>query len=448
MNQSLNIGIISNQYQPIFNRLIPNEYDLLYTDVPVTFDDFKRLSNRIVQQRYMDVLIIDYTYFIKGTNMSDVVRYVRERLSMINSSVRIIMVIPNLRDKKLIKELVAHGVLDIVMTDTDSMKNQTLLQKEDAIAFDVEQAIKNPKPYAQMSHYLNAEDGGMGERGHTLITLYSPKGGVGTTTLACELAMVLAKEGKAYTKDHNTQEEFSVCLFDLNDNGMLAFRIPSVLDKMNSVSNWRDVVCIKIEEEKERVARAQTKYQLDYVDITKNDLNTCMIQDESGLWIMPTLTLGKETTSISEEETLWLIEHLKQMFDVVIVDTPSYLPHAVLSKLTRISTHAYILSDATSSCGIMCRSYMNDIPSLIPALVHSHDDMLSEMQMEQILDASVRYQFAYEGKIPVLQESGHTLTQKEPRSGYIAAVSELADSNVPILSTYKLSNSLLSIFRR
>lgn len=132
-----------------------------------------------------------------------------------------------------------------------------------------------------------------------LITVYSPKGGVGTTTLAVNLAIAL----------HN--EETRLVIVD----GNLQFGDVSVFINEQGKNTIVDLAPLSDELDPEIVGDVMIKHK------------------NSGIHVLAAPSRPEQAESVSSESFAQIIAYLRRLYAYVIVDTPSLLTDVVLSSI-------------------------------------------------------------------------------------------------------------------
>jgi MinD-like ATPase involved in chromosome partitioning or flagellar assembly len=117
-------------------------------------------------------------------------------------------------------------------------------------------------------------------------SIYSPKGGVGKTTVATNMAVAIANQTQA-----------RVCLVDFD----IFFGNVASLLKLNSNRSVLDWI--------------HTPEQMD-----EGMVFDCLIQHHSGLWILPAPVKAIEEEFITAEIAEKILAHLRMYFDIVFVD--------------------------------------------------------------------------------------------------------------------------------
>lgn len=171
------------------------------------------------------------------------------------------------------------------------------------------------------------------------ITIYSAKGGVGKTTIACELANYLALSAKSGT------ERYKVCLVDFNiDFGdvlnTLNFKIDGV-----TMSAWADDIKVRIEagEKKEDIAYKKPRI-----------LNWLQQSERSGLYALLAPSTNVDSMYIEDYEIKIMLDMLINEcdFDFIICDTGNNTRDSSFIALEKADTVFMILTQSvnTANC--------------------------------------------------------------------------------------------------
>jgi pilus assembly protein CpaE len=155
----------------------------------------------------------------------------------------------------------------------------------------------------QAVKYLKLRENGVNfhlSKNCKVLSVCSPKGGIGRTTTAVNLAATFAKMGKKVgVLDANLQFGDMNMHFDIRPNGTLY--------------EW-------VKEEYERHSFSIDKY---------------LVQHESGVSILPAPLRPEFFEMITEDHIEKVIEEMKMRFDILIIDTSSYLSEVHLKCLER-----------------------------------------------------------------------------------------------------------------
>jgi pilus assembly protein CpaE len=136
------------------------------------------------------------------------------------------------------------------------------------------------------------------EREANVITVYSPKGGIGSTTIAVNLAVALAEEGQ------------NTLLLD----GSFQFGDVAVMMNIRPSTTIIDLI--------------------DRMDELEQDLvSSVTVRHESGLNVLMAPPRPEMADLVSEASVKKLLEHLRAYYDYIIIDTSSSLNDVALSML-------------------------------------------------------------------------------------------------------------------
>ena len=150
-----------------------------------------------------------------------------------------------------------------------------------------------------------------------VITVYSAKGGVGKTTISCELAVYLA------LTDHG-RGKYKVCIADFNiDFGDVMATLSYDPDRF-CMTNWADEIREKLDALPRDAYGNHTKEQLESIQYTDVQMERWLQKNnENGLYALLAPTSNEDSMDISEEELKVMMHNLiyNGGFDYVICDT-------------------------------------------------------------------------------------------------------------------------------
>ena len=150
-----------------------------------------------------------------------------------------------------------------------------------------------------------------------VITVYSAKGGVGKTTISCELAVYLA------LTDHG-RGKYKVCIADFNiDFGDVMATLSYDPDRF-CMTNWADEIREKLDALPRDAYGNHTKEQLESIQYTDVQMERWLQKNnENGLYALLAPTSNEDSMDISEEELKVMMHNLiyNGGFDFVICDT-------------------------------------------------------------------------------------------------------------------------------
>jgi pilus assembly protein CpaE len=189
----------------------------------------------------------------------------------------------------LLDESVELGINDVLL----------LPQLTDNLVF----AVKKARSLGQQS--ANGSSSGQSNRRSgdscRVITLFSPKGGTGKTTLACNMGATFAKRLKKRT-----------LVIDLD----LQFGDVAIVLGADPKTTILDLV-------------------MTHGELDADKLTGFVTQHESGMHILPAPLRPEDAELITEDRLSSLLAAAKQAYDIVIIDTPPNFNSSVLTALDR-----------------------------------------------------------------------------------------------------------------
>ncbi|MFO7540697.1 MAG: response regulator [Chloroflexota bacterium] len=215
-----------------------------------------------------------------------------------------------------ISELVPHSQIIImsVQSDADYLRRAMLAGARDFLTkpFGGDELITAIRRVHQKRPAIAApsrtgrtgtpEDGRSGDDlppdGGKVVTVFSPKGGSGCTTISINLAVSLAKQG------------YRTVLVD----GSLQFGDVAVMLNLKSVTTLVDVI--------ERINELDTDF-----------INSVVQVHKSGLHVLLSPPRPEMADVVTEEHIKTLVELLREMYDFVVIDTSSALNDVALTIL-------------------------------------------------------------------------------------------------------------------
>lgn len=219
-------------------------------------------------------------------------------------------------------------------------------------------------------------------RGAEIITVFAPKGGVGKTTLATNLGVVLAGEG------------YQVCVIDLDlTSGDIAITV-----QLDPVRTLVDAVPMAGHLDNTGASSLLTRYrpnlQMLLAPVTPGDAE-------------------KVTAALVSE----LLTVLKEMFDYVVVDTPAYLSEHVLAAMDVSARHVLIATpDVPSLKNLRVTEDMLDLlnyPRQARSIVLNRADSnvgLSPEDVERVLRSPIAAHIPSSRAVPLSINNGTPIT--------------------------------------
>jgi pilus assembly protein CpaE len=226
-----------------------------------------------------------------------------------------------------------------------------------------------------------AAAGGSGRQGE-IITVFAPKGGVGKTTLATNLGVVLAGEG------------YQVCVIDLD----LASGDIAITVQLDPVRTLVDAVPMA-----------------GHIDNT--GANSLLTKYRPNLQMLLAPVTPGDAEKISAKLVSELLGVLRGMFDYVVVDTPAYLSEHVLAAMDVSSRHVLIATpDVPALKNLRVIEDMLDLlnyPRQARSVVLNRSDSnvgLSPEDVERVLRSPVAAHIPSSRAVPLSINNGTPIT--------------------------------------
>jgi pilus assembly protein CpaE len=250
------------------------------------------------------------------------------------------------------------------------------------------------------------QSGAAGKQGR-IINVFGAKGGVGTTTLAVNLAAAFlsAREGSM------------VALMDMN----LPFGEVELFLDLHPRYNWGEVLG--------NISRLDATYLISIVS-----------RHPSGLYLLPPPSRLEDLQMASPENITALLTCMRSLFDTVVIDLGMYLDEITL-KVMDISDDIVLVCVQNLPCLANVRRFMEsvrgadgDLTQKLKLVVNRHlpESDLSVEDMEKALGLKVhrRIQNDYKTTLSAINQ-GKTLSEIAPKTEVARAITELARSLNP-----------------
>jgi pilus assembly protein CpaE len=306
----------------------------------------------------------------------------------------------------LLDEAVALGLNDVML----------LPQLTDNLVF----TVKKAHSIGSMSG-----SGGNGQRrnGDTskVITLFSPKGGVGKTVLATNMAAMYAKRLKKRT-----------LLIDLD----LQFGDASIMLGADPRSTILDLV-------------------MSHGDLDADKLAGFVTHHESGLHLLPAPLRPEDADLVTEDRLASVLAAAKQAYDIILLDTAPNFTSTVLTALDRTDELLVIASlEATSLKSVkVCLQTLEMLhfPLEKCHVVLNRADTkvgLKKDQVEGALGKSIRFGIPSNKAVPTAINRGVPVVMTDPKADVTRAIRELCVAFSPEASALTEQPSEIKLSRK
>src|SRR3954470_21044618 len=289
----------------------------------------------------------------------------------------------------LLQEALTNGVHDVVL----------LPQLTDALVFTIRRTHVMASGRTQQAGGALARLGVDGK----IVTVFSPKGGTGKTTLACAIATTFARRQRR------------VLLVDLD----LQFGDCAIMMGVEPEKTIYDVV-------------------MTAGDLDPEKLTGYVSAHPSGVHIVPAPVRPEDAELVAEDRVAHLLEVAKEAYDVVVVDTPNHFHATTLATLDRTDKLVLLASlDIPSvknvkltlqTLGLL--HYPGERINVVLNRPHAKAE-IKRPEVERALDMKAVTEVPHDREVAVAVNRGVPMPMSAPRSDVTKAVGQLADALVP-----------------
>lgn len=320
---------------------------------------------REIQKTPMEILLL--------ISVSDTVQrfsnivYLLENESVINTT--IFVMDPNNREGISLVDAHNGQWLDASQTYGETGFDALMTIYDDVIAAEQENMSQQEKTQEQDDYSSPKKERDSRKEAYTIV-MASPKGGTGKSTLAMEIAYSLAREKKR-----------RVCLVDLNPSfDTLSATIECVRREpdYSTIYNWIDEMnmrCYNLmtKEERQQLAEDENKDFFPYfekynIHLTKEDMQQLLIKDkktgdknrrDSGLWVLPAISLPFDVEYIQQNYITKIIDMLKEIFDYIVIDTADNLAYITVEGYKEADKIYLVTSHSVASAAVVAKLTSN-----------------------------------------------------------------------------------------
>ena len=290
------------------------------------------------------------------------------------------------------------------------------------------------------------------------VCVHSPKGGVGKTTIAIELASTLASRAKELdlnpASQLNSAKNVNVCLVDFNPS---FDTMASTLDSIRRISNYPTLTdwVSKIEEKifsylpddvkKQCVQNANVDFS-EYMDenrirFTKDEILSLLVQDpDTGLYILPSVALPLDVEYVKPVYIKFIIKALKAMFDVVIIDTGNNISYYTVESLYA-ADEVFIVSTASKSSSVVIGKLLKNLDrlsldsskfNLVINNAYGKYANLDSSTIASVLGLTLISEIPYDENVKKAHEAGHCFSVYNKKTPYAREIAKLAQQIAPL----------------
>ena len=294
----------------------------------------------------------------------------------------------------LLQDALSHGVADIVL----------LPQLTDALVFTIRRAHVMSAGRGRQAGAAHVRRGAEGK----IITVFSPKGGVGRTTTACGLATI-------YARRHGRR----TLLIDLD----LQFGDCGIMMGLDPAKTIYDLVMTS-------------------GDLDPDKLASSVNVHPSGVHVIPAPVRPEDAELVAEDRVAHLLEVAKQAYDVIVVDTPAHFHSTTLATLDRTDRLALMASldiPTVKNIKLTLQTLgMLHYPTERIGFILNRPQPrveLKQSEVEKALDMKAIGEIPYDREVPIAVNRGVPVSMSAPRSSVSKAIAEIAEILLPAPST-------------
>jgi len=293
---------------------------------------------------------------------------------------------------------------------------------------------------------------------HICVAINSPKGGVGKTTLAIELATTLASRAKELdlnpASQLNSAKNISVCLVDFNPS---FDTMASTLDCIRRVTNYPTLTdwAGKIEEKifntlpdevkKNFVQNANVDFT-QYLDerkirFTKDEVLSLLVKDpDTDLYILPSVALPFDVEYVKPAYIQLILEVLKAMFDIVIIDTGNNVSYYTVESLYA-ADEIFVVSTASKAASVVIGKLMKNLDrlgldaskfNLVINNAYGKYADLDASTIASVLNLTLISELPYDENVKKSHESGYAFSIYNKKTPYAREIAKLSQQIAPL----------------
>lgn len=292
------------------------------------------------------------------------------------------------------------------------------------------------------------------------VCINSPKGGVGKTTLAIELASLIAV--RAGEMDLNEigrlsyNKKITVCLVDMNPSfDTMSATLSKVYQNANhaTVTDWFQMIDQKIIDQLDETTRKElihNGYQgiEQYlhtvpVDFTRKEVEKLTVFDEdTGLTILPSIAMPLDASYARPEYLDIILKTIKEYYDVVLIDTGNNISFFTLEAMRASDEVLLICTKSKGSAQTIMRlkDSIQDMRdpvdmskfNLVINNPYGADSSYDSAEFSRVLQIPLVAEIPYEEKVRMAHEDGELFSINNKRSDFAKSCVRLAQSICPV----------------
>lgn len=299
-----------------------------------------------------------------------------------------------------------------------------------------------------------------GFKNHMMIVVNSPKGGVGKTSLAIELATLIANRAKSIDLNPvsklSSTKDIKVCLLDLNPSfDTMASTLSCVRDKKDypTILSWVNLIEKKIyailtDEEKEELEENKENMDISQYCSAKNihftwaEIEQIVVRDENtGLYIIPAVPLPTDVDYVAPDYISFIIDVVKDYFDVVITDTSNNLTYFTVEAFHKADEVLFVSTPSIATTTVLkrvldaCEQRLQIDTSKFSLVINNpnrQDVDLDPTAIANSLNLNLVACLPYEENVGKSLERGNPFSVNNPKSKFTLEATKLAHQIIPL----------------
>lgn len=290
------------------------------------------------------------------------------------------------------------------------------------------------------------------------VAINSPKGGVGKTTIAIELATMLAARAKELDLNPasklNSTKNVNVCLIDFNPS---FDTMASTLDCVRRIQNYPTLTdwVSKIEEKIFNTLPEETKKSIlqnanvdfsHYIDerqikFTREEVLSLLVNDETtGLYILPSVSLPFDVEYVKPEYIQIIIKVVKAMFDIVLIDTGNNISYYTVEAL-QAADEIFVISTASKASSVVIGKLLKNLDKLcldsskFNLVINNAYGKFSDLDastIANVLKLTLISELPYDENVKKSHEAGYPFSIFNKKTPYSREIAKLAQQIAPL----------------
>lgn len=299
-----------------------------------------------------------------------------------------------------------------------------------------------------------------------MITINSPKGGVGKTSLAIELSTVLANRATEITMNPASRLNSSrveVCLVDFNpsfDTMASCFKFVRQRADYPTVTDWVNAIEEKIyqnltSEQRKRLRADEDHDFTPYLDMntiyfSREEVKRLLLRDEeTGLYVLPSVSLPFDVEYVTPEYLRIILQQIQQVFDVVVVDTGNNISFFTVEAL-RAADEIFLVTAPTSGSTSVLGKLTKNIErlrlsrekiNLIVNFPNGSETTLEPERIAEALNLPLVSVLPFDEGIRHSHEKGEPYAVHNKKSAYTHEIVKLAQQICPLWTSVQKNQS-------